>query len=94
MHILFVSAACHNPADVGRLAGADYILLGPVFSPLSKTSMQAPLGLSAIREAVQLTSVPILALGGITGSNAKSCIDAGAAGVAGISLFQASETAG
>lgn len=84
---LKISAACHNPADVGRLRGADYILLGPVFTPLSKTSAQAPLGLEAIRQAVRLTPIPILALGGITEANAKLCIEAGAAGVAGISLF-------
>jgi len=93
--LLAISAACHKPTDVGRLRGADYILLGPVFAPLSKTSTQPPLGLRAIREAVRLTPIPILALGGITESNAKLCVEAGAAGVAGISLFSAeSETAG
>jgi len=82
------SVACHNPRTAGLLRDADYILLGPVFAPLSKNSSQPPLGLTAIREASRLTRVPLLALGGVTESNAKLCMEAGAAGVAGISLFQ------
>jgi thiamine-phosphate pyrophosphorylase len=82
-----VSAACHSAGDVRTLAGADYILLAPIFAPLSKSTDRPPLGLEAIYAAAQLTSVPLIALGGITASNAHTCVEAGAAGVAGISLF-------
>jgi thiamine-phosphate pyrophosphorylase len=46
-----------------------------------------PAGLAQLRKACQ-TNISILALGGITLSNARSCVEAGAAGIAAIRLFQ------
>jgi thiamine-phosphate pyrophosphorylase len=46
-----------------------------------------PAGLEALRQSCR-AKIPVLALGGITVENAVSCIQAGAAGVAGIRLFQ------
>ena len=85
---LTISVSCHKPSEAGLITGADFILLAPVFMPLSKEDYRTPLGLDALGEAAALTRTPILALGGVTESNAVSCIEAGAAGVAGISLFR------
>ena len=65
--------------------GADYAVFGPVFSPLSKATGLEPRGLA---QAARAVGIPVLALGGITASNVEDCIQAGAAGVAAISLYQ------
>ena len=49
-------------------------------------------GLSALRTACE-HSVNVLALGGITLENAGACVESGAAGVAGLRLFQENEVA-
>lgn len=83
-----ISASCHDPASVIHLRQADLIILAPVFNPLSKPADGPPLGLEGLRIACNQSRVPVLALGGITAENSRSCLEAGAAGVAGISLFR------
>jgi thiamine-phosphate pyrophosphorylase len=82
-----VTVSCHSVADLDRTKSADFILLAPVFTPLSKRDNRPPLGTQVISEITRLSATPVLALGGITSANADLCIKAGAAGVAGISYF-------
>ncbi|MEO8099152.1 MAG: thiamine phosphate synthase [Acidobacteriota bacterium] len=85
-----LGVSCHTVEEVAaaQSEGAGYVLFGPVFAPISKTSVLAPRGLQGLAKAVGATRVPVLALGGITADNISSCMATGAAGVAGISLFQ------
>ena len=80
-----VGVSCHTPDEVADAVaqGADYVVFGPVF----EKELAAPAGLGALREACK-QKIPVFALGGVTTANAESCIQAGAAGVAGIRLFQ------
>jgi thiamine-phosphate pyrophosphorylase len=85
-----IGVSCHTTDEV-RLAeaeGADYVLFGPVFAPISKNSDSSPHGLAGLAEAARAVSIPVIALGGITSNNADQCVSAGAKGIAGISLFQ------
>lgn len=83
---LVIGVSCHTIEEVRRAAaeGADFALLGPIFSSPGKGP---PIGVGLLQEAAR-ESVPVLALGGITLENAGACMDAGAAGIAAIRLFE------
>ena len=85
-----IGVSCHNIEEVraAEQEGADYVFFSPVFTPISKISDLAPHGVAGLAEAAQSVKIPVLALGGITRENAASCVEAGAAGVAGISIFE------
>jgi thiamine-phosphate pyrophosphorylase len=82
-----ISVACHTEEDTDQAEGADYVVLAPIFQPLSKPGTREPLGLEMLHRITRRQSIPLIALGGITESNAHQCIAAGAAGIAGITLF-------
>jgi thiamine-phosphate pyrophosphorylase len=85
-----IGVSCHSKDEVKRAAdeGADFAVFGPVFEKGTAT----PRGLDRLSEAC-LNPIPVLALGGITLANAKSCVGAGAAGIAAIRLFQENNVA-
>ncbi len=87
---LIVGASAHSMLEARRAAerGAHYILLGPVYPTESKLSYGPPLGLARLRRVCKAVPIPVLALGGIQPELVTPALAAGAAGVAGISLFQ------
>jgi len=87
-----VGASCHSLEAAGEAerAGADYLFFGPVFATPSKAAFGPPQGLSKLTEVCRQVRIPALAIGGVTLENAAACLEAGAAGVAAIRLFQES----
>jgi thiamine-phosphate pyrophosphorylase len=64
------------------------VAFGPVFAPLSKMSDLPARGVEELGRVARAVRIPVLALGGITWENAADCVAAGAAGVAGITMFR------
>ncbi len=85
-----IGVSTHNALEVAEALqrGADYLVFGPVFATPSKQRLGIPVTLSALRTAVRNSKRPVLALGGIHQHNFRDCLAQGAAGIAGIRLFQ------
>ena len=83
----WLGVSTHNPEQLSEAneTSADYLAIGPVFSTTSKDQPDPVVGLEGVRRARQLTRKPLVAIGGITRSNAASVIEAGADSVAVIS---------
>jgi thiamine-phosphate pyrophosphorylase len=84
-----IGASCHSTDDAiaAQLGGADFVVAAPVFDPLSKAAYRQALGIEELRRICGSVTLPVFALGGVTPWNAKECLAAGAAGVAGITLY-------
>lgn len=85
-----IGASTHSCEEAceAREQGANFIVFGPIFQTSSKEQFGPPLGLEKLSNVCgKLVGFPVLALGGVSKSNAQQCFEAGASGVAGISLF-------
>jgi thiamine-phosphate pyrophosphorylase len=71
---------------------ADYFGVSSVFATLTKPDAPDPVGLAGIAALRELTSRPLVAIGGVGRDNAASCIRAGADGVAVVSAIMDSES--
>lgn len=85
---LLTAVSCHSVEDVdlAKANGADFAVLAPIFGKLVSPQVPA-LGFEILGAACQ-HELPVFALGGITLDNSPACRQAGAAGIAGIRLFQ------
>lgn len=76
------SASSVEEVREGEAEGAAYVGAGPVWATPSKLDADPPIGLDGLRAIAAAVSIPVVAIGGIDASNARACLDAGAAGVA------------
>lgn len=92
-----IGVSAHSLAEVASAEahGADFAVFAPVFEKGGTTNDAGLEQLRAIchRNEKAQPPMPVLALGGVTLKNARQCIEAGAAGIAGIRLFQQNSVA-
>ncbi len=81
---LVIGRSCHDVEELQAAVaeGVDYASMSPVFASLSKPGYGPVLGTAGLAEATSVTTVPVIALGGITPANVAGCLAARAAGVA------------
>lgn len=93
----FIGVSAHTAQDIlcAHAQGSDLAVLAPIFEKVETGALG--IGLEALRATCtesELASnvsgrrLAVFALGGVTLSNARACVEAGATGVAGIRLFQ------
>lgn len=84
-----IGVSTHTLAEAveAESCGADFIVFGPVFSPLSKKAETPVPGLTGLADICRAVRLPVLGLGGIQTDNARDVMSQGAAGIAAISLF-------
>jgi thiamine-phosphate pyrophosphorylase len=93
-----IGVSCHTCREV-KLAssnGADFSVFGPVFAKAEKNSV--PTDTAGLQQAcfagrTSTSRMPVIALGGVSLQNAGECLRVGAAGIAGIRLFQDGDVA-
>lgn len=99
-----IGVSCHITKEIAiaESHGADFAVLAPIFQKVKaekinaqeiSAELQSGIGLETLRaacqrEAAASSPMPMLALGGVTLENAAACLNAGAAGIAAIRLFQ------
>jgi len=84
-----IGLSCHSLDDVQAVARepVDYIAVGPVFPTDTKELRYPVAGTELVGRARTLTSLPLVAIGGIGRDTAGQVVDAGADGIAVISAL-------
>jgi len=93
-----IAVSCHSLAEVeaAESDNADLATFGPVFG---KTGSSTRTGIEELRVVCHRAArgvskrIPVVALGAVTLQNAPACVEAGAAGVAAIRMFQENDVA-
>ena len=86
---LIIGISCETTKDAiaAEQGGADYVSVSPVFGTPTKTDTAPPLGLDGVRAIRRAVRLPVVAIGGINGTNAGDIIRAGADGICVVSAI-------
>lgn len=85
-----VGLSCNTPEEIqiaNHTPGIDYIGVGSVFPTTSKADAGEAIGLSTLTQLVQISDLPLVAIGGITEARVTDVLKTGVAGIAAIRLF-------
>jgi thiamine-phosphate pyrophosphorylase len=77
-------------AEKARREGAEFVIAGTIYESKSKPDAK-PVGASLISEITKDSTLPVLAIGGVTAEKVEEIVQAGAAGVAVISAIAEAE---
>lgn len=85
--VIGVSAQTLEQALMAEEEGADYLGVGAIFNTTTKRDAIQDMGLKILKDIKVKVNIPIVGIGGIDHSNAKSVIQTGADGVAVVSCI-------
>jgi thiamine-phosphate pyrophosphorylase len=92
-----IGVSAHSSAEVreAEAHGANFAVLAPIFEKvqidvegIGLDALRQACSAASEREGIEARRCAVLALGGVNLTNARACLEAGAAGLAGIRLFQ------
>ena len=88
-----IGASAHSADEAARAEtdGADFIVLGPIFTTPSKRAFGPPIGLGELERARMRCQVPLFGIGGVTASRVREVVKAGAHGVAVVGSVMAAD---
>ena len=82
-----IGRSVHSEDDAASAGPADYVIAGTVWATPSKPDGHAVIGPEGLARIVQVSRVPVLAIGGVDPVRVPALASAGAAGVAAIGTW-------
>ncbi len=89
--VIGVTVHSLEEALIAEQDGADYLGVSPIFPTRTKADAGAPSGTALLAEIKKAVRIPVVAIGGITLSNAADVVGAGADALCAISAVVASD---
>lgn len=87
-----IGRSVHSPQDAGEAGPVDYVIAGTIWPTSSKPDGHALLGPEGLAQVAASSSVPLLAIGGVTLERVAAVAAARAAGIAAIGAWMGTET--